>query len=298
MRSDGTYIWRELFAEAERRLATSGVAASPAAEARWIIERASGLEGAEYQLGLDEPVTERGMHFFDLMMERRLAGEPLQYVLGRWGFRTLDLLVDPRVLIPRPETEVVAGLALDEVDRIRAAGVDRPFVVDLGTGSGAIGLSIAAERERVDVVLTDRSSDAVAVATANLAGLGRAATRVTIREGSWFGALDAEWCGRIDVIVSNPPYVAEGDAIDAIVREWEPTDALFAGGDGLDDLLVLIAGAGEWLAPGGAIVLEMAPQQVPIVAAMARSEGLIDISSHSDLSGRPRAVVARRSEDV
>ena len=298
MRSDGTYIWRELFAEAERRLATSGVAASPAAEARWIIERASGLEGAEYQLGLDEPVTERGMHFFDLMMERRLAGEPLQYVLGRWGFRTLDLLVDPRVLIPRPETEVVAGLALDEVDRIRAAGVDRPFVVDLGTGSGAIGLSIAAERERVDVVLTDRSSDAVAVATANLAGLGRAATRVTICEGSWFEALDAEWRGRIDVIVSNPPYVADGDVVDAIVREWEPTDALFAGGDGLDDLLVLIAGAGEWLAPGGAIVLEMAPQQVPIVAAMARSEGLIDISSHSDLSGRPRAVVARRSEDV
>ncbi|MTB23558.1 MAG: peptide chain release factor N(5)-glutamine methyltransferase, partial [Actinobacteria bacterium] len=107
--SDNPTTWREVAAETEARL--SALTSSPANETRWIIERAAGFDGAEYVLGLDEKVTERGMHFHDLMVERRLAGEPLQYVLGRWGFRTLDLFVDRRVLIPRPETEVVAGLA-------------------------------------------------------------------------------------------------------------------------------------------------------------------------------------------
>ncbi len=293
MSDDGTYTWGELFTECEHRLARSGVAASPAAEARWIIERASGFEGAEYVLGLDELVTERGMHFYDLMVERRLSGEPLQYVLGRWGFRTLDLLVDPRVLIPRPETEVVADLALAEVDRVMTVGDRRPLVVDLGTGSGAIGLSIAAERERVEVMLTDRSSDALAVARANLTGLGRAATRVSIVEGSWFDALDDGLRGAIDVIVSNPPYVATGDEVDAIVREWEPLEALYAGDEGLDDLRLIVSGAHQWLAPGGSLVLEMAPTQVPIVEELAVGAGFTEVEAHSDLSGRARAVVAR-----
>ena len=141
--SENTITWREVAAETEARL--SVVADAPANETRWIIERAAGFEGPEYVLGLDEQVTERGMHFHDLMVERRLAGEPLQYVLGRWGFRSLDLFVDRRVLIPRPETEMVAGLAIDELLAMRSAGIDRPVAVDLGTGSGAIGLSIAVE---------------------------------------------------------------------------------------------------------------------------------------------------------
>ena len=294
MHDDGTVSWAELVAEATRRLDAAGVSSAPASEARWIVERASGFEGADYTSGLSELVTERGMHFFDSMLERRLAGEPLQYVLGRWGFRTLDLLVDRRVLIPRPETEIVAGLALAEVDRVRASGVERPVLVDMGTGSGAIGLSVAAEREGVDVVLTDRSPDALAVARANLAGLGRAATRVTIAEGSWFEALAPDLRGGIDVLVSNPPYVATTDEVDDIVREWEPLDALFAGDDGLDDLRVLVAGAIEWLAPGGALVLEMAPTQVDVVQSLALAAGCSSAAIHEDLTGRPRAVVARR----
>ena len=294
----GAVSWRMLAAEAERRITAAGVAdpGSAGIEARRIVERASGNEGAEYVLGLDEAATERGVHFFDVMIERRLTGEPLQYVVGRWGFRTLDLLVDRRVLIPRPETEVVAGLALDELDRMRphAEAAGRALTaVDLGTGSGAIGLAVAAERERVDVWLTDASADALAVARANTVGLGRAATRVRIVEGEWFAALPPELAGAIDVVVSNPPYVATGDELPPVVRDWEPPSALFAGADGLDDLRVLVAEAPLWLAAGGALVLELAPSQAAPVAALALEHGFAEAEVRPDLSGRDRAVVAR-----
>jgi release factor glutamine methyltransferase len=287
-----------LAAEAERRLgAEPGLEdASPALEARWIVERASGNEGPDYVLGLDEAATERGVHFFDLMLERRLAGEPLQYVLGRWAFRTLDLFVDRRVLIPRPETEVVAGYALDELDRCRDAALaaGRPLVaVDLGTGSGAIGLSLAAERERVEVWLTDASSEALAVARSNLAGLGRPATRVRVAEGGWYAALPTELAGAVDVVVSNPPYVPSGDELPASVLAWEPASALFAGPDGLDDLRVLVAEAPRWLAPGGALVVELDPRQAGAVADLAVASGFVEAEVRPDLAGRDRAVVAR-----
>ena len=289
--SENTTTWREVAAETEERL--SGVTSSPASETRWIIERAAGFDGAEYVLGLDVKVTERGMHFHDLMVERRLAGEPLQYVLGRWGFRTLDLFVDRRVLIPRPETEVVAGLAIAELQSMRANGIDRPVVVDLGTGSGAIGLSVAAEVERAEVWISDASTDALVVARSNLAGIGRAATRVRAVEGSWFEALPEELIGTIDLIVSNPPYVAIGDEVEDVVREWEPMSALFAGDDGLDDIRKIVTGAVTWLRPGGILVLEMAPDQVPMVSDLALANGFVTTECHSDLAGRPRAVVAR-----
>lgn len=289
--SENTITWREVAAETEARL--SGIAASPANETRWIIERAAGFDGGEYVLGLDENVTERGMHFHDLMVERRLAGEPLQYVLGRWGFRTLDLFVDPRVLIPRPETEMVAGLAIDELVAMRRNGIDRPVAVDLGTGSGAIGLSMAVEVERAQIWITDASSEALVVARSNLAGIGRAATRVSAAQGSWFEALPAELRGTVDLIVSNPPYVAVGDEVEDVVREWEPQSALFAGDDGLDDIRKIVTDAVTWLRPGGTLVLEMAPDQVPVVTDLALANSFVTVERHSDLAGRPRAVVAR-----
>ena len=289
--SENTTTWREVAAETEERL--SGVTSSPASETRWIIERAAGFDGAEYVLGLDEKVTERGMHFHDLMVERRLAGEPLQYVLGRWGFRSLDLFVDRRVLIPRPETEVVAGLAIAELQSMRTNGIDRPVAVDLGTGSGAIGLSVAAEVERAEVWISDASTDALVVARSNLAGIGRAATRVRAVEGSWFEALPEELIGTIDLIVSNPPYVAIGDEVEDVVREWEPMSALFAGDDGLDDIRKIVTGAVTWLRPGGILVLEMAPDQISVVSEMALASGFDTADSHADLTGRLRAIVAR-----
>ncbi len=292
--SDGTITWREVAAETEARLST--VADSPSTETRWIIGRAAGFDGAEYALGLDEKVTERAMHFHDLMVERRLAGEPLQYVLGRWGFRSLDLMVDRRVLIPRPETEMVAGLVIENALAMRAAGIERPVVVDLGTGSGAIGLSVAVEVERAEVWITDVSVDALNVARSNLAGIGRAATRVRVLEGSWFGALPAELHGEIDILVSNPPYVSTSDVVEDVVHEWEPASALFAGEDGLDDIRQIVEGAAAWLRPGGFLILEMDPRQLPTVSELASALGLVGSEIHSDLAGRERALLTRRGD--
>ena len=174
--------WRELLDQVTARLDDNA-----AQEARWILERATDWTAAELQVALDEPATVRAATHVHQMAERRAAGEPLQYVLGRWGFRSLDLYVDRRVLIPRPETEVLAELALAEVDRLGAR-----LAVDLGTGSGAIALALAVERPKLDVWGTDASADALSVARANCAGLGRAAVRVRLEEGDWFTALPSE----------------------------------------------------------------------------------------------------------
>lgn len=288
---DGRLVsWRVFLAEASQRLAAAGLDTAEI-DARRIVEEASGHDGASLHLALDDPATKRGVAAFDRMLAQRLAGEPLQYVVGRWGFRTLDLFVDRRVLIPRPETEVVAGLALGELAR-QATG-DVLHAVDLGTGSGAIGLSLAAERTDTQVMLTDVSSDALAVARANLAGIGRAATRVSVAEGSWFEALPAHLRQSLAVVVSNPPYVATGDDLPADVADWEPSSALIAGDRGTEDVEHLIALAGEWLRPGGALVLEMAPHQTEAMAGLAVRRGYLDVEVTTDLAGRQRAVVGR-----
>jgi release factor glutamine methyltransferase len=245
-------------------------------------------------VGLDRPATNRGVVRFDRMLTRREAGEPLQYVLGRWSFRRLDLMVDQRALIPRPETEVVAGLAIAELDRLTGEKKGPATVADLGTGTGAIGLSVAAERPGTAVWLTDRSDDALAVARANLAGLGgRAAAGVRVAAGSWFAALPAELLGRLAVVVSNPPYVAVDDELPAEVGQWEPAGALVSGPAGTEALRVLIEGAGPWLRPEGALVLEHAPHQGEELALRA-GDRFEQVELHPDLTGRIRALVARR----
>ena len=286
--AEETVPWRQLLAEATDRFETAGVP-EPSLSARRIVEEAAGFEPVEFAISLDEPVTERAVVRFDRMVNRRLEGEPLQYVVGRWAFRNLDLMVDRRVLIPRPETEVVAGKTLEEVARF-----DKPVVVDLGTGSGAIGLSVAAEHHDAQVWLTDRSADALAVARANLTGIGRAATRVSVAEGSWFEALNDSLQGSISVVVSNPPYVATTDELPAEVANWEPTEALLAGSSGRSDLEALVAQAPEWLAPNGVLVLEMAPTQTTPLAELARIT-FSQVEVFDDLAGRARGIVARRS---
>lgn len=284
--------WASLRREVEARLHAAGHEAA-AQEARWIVEAASGHEGDDLHLGADQPPPRRGVVAAEGMLERRLTGEPIQYVLGSWSFRTLDLFVDRRVLIPRPETEVVAGHALAEADRRRAETEARVVVADLGTGSGAIGLALAVEREWTDVWVTDASPDALAVARANLAGVGRPATRVTVAEGAWFAALPADARGTFDVIVSNPPYVAAGEDLPASVADWEPSSALVAGPSGTEDLEHLVDQARHWLAPGGALVLELAPHQAETVTALAEALGYVDVRVEPDLAGRQRVVVCR-----
>ncbi len=285
----GTVTWRELLVETEQALGDVGHVADPRTEARWIVEDLV-ADDVDIGVALAQPARRRGVARLDELVRRRLAGEPLQYVLGHWPFRTLDLLVDRRVLIPRPETEVVTGFVIDELDRLAPA--DGGLVVDLGTGSGAIGLSVAAERPDSRVVLTDNSADALAVARANLAGLGIRGASVRIEQGSWFEALAPELHGACDVIASNPPYVATGDRLPEAVEAWEPASALRSGPDGLDDLRVILQQARSWLRPRGSVVLEIDPRQVEALTALGAELGFETIA-HKDLAGRDRVLVAR-----
>lgn len=294
---DGTVSWRELWAETTQRLDHAGVGQA-SLEARWIIEEASGMEGPELVPGLDEPATVRGVAHLDAMVGRRVAGEPIQYVLGHWAFRHLDLLVDRRVLIPRPETEQVVEVALAVFDEVRARRPDRHrlTVADLGTGSGAIALAIATERTGCRVWGTDRSADALAVARANLAGLGMAASGVQLVEGSWFDALPGDLRGGLDLIISNPPYIAADETLDASVTDWEPLEALVPGPTGLEDYQQIVAGAAAWLAPGGALVLEIGHAQAAAVRPILEAHGLTGITVHPDLAGLDRAIVGHHRQ--
>jgi release factor glutamine methyltransferase len=282
--------WRVLLADAARRLRAAGVD-SPDREARWLVEGATGLTAGELTVALDRPASERGATHLHGMVARRAAGEPLQYALGRWAFRTLDLYVDHRVLIPRPETEVMAGLALDECRR-----VDARCAVDLGTGSGALALALAVERPGLTVWGTDASDDALAVARANLSGLGRAATRVRLVGGDWFAALPPELAGTVDVVVANPPYVSEDEMADlpGEVRDWEPRQALCSGPTGLEDIERIVDEAPRWLARPGALLVELAPHQARAARATALAAGFRTATVWPDLAGLDRILLARR----
>jgi release factor glutamine methyltransferase len=279
----GAATWRVLLADT-----TTQVGERPAA--RWLCEVASGADRLDDVL--DERATQRMVSHLDSMIARHAAGEPLAYVLGRWAFRHLDLAVDRRVLIPRPETEVVAGVAI-ELARSRP----RPItVVDLGTGSGAIGLALADELPvtGVTVWLVDDDPDAIDVARANLAGIGRRAANVRIAEGSWFDALPMGTV--VDVAVSNPPYVADDSPeLDRSVREWEPAHALFAGDDGLAAIRELVTAAPAWIRPGGWLVLEIGADQGSVVEALLQGRGFDRIEIKPDLNGRDRVAIARSS---
>ncbi len=284
MTSDAGTTWRELLADTAALLGN-------AQDARFVCEHAAGLDAGEFAAALGETVAQRmGVHVRD-MVQRRLAGEPLQYVLGRWAFRHLDLLVDRRVLIPRPETELVAQVALDAARAVQPTRV----VVDLGTGSGAIGLSLAHELPLTGttVWLTDVSGDALDVARANLAGIGRNGSNVRVVQGDWFAALPGELRGTVDVMVANPPYVAEDDGeVEDVVAQHEPHIALFSGNDGLDAIRAIAAGVRDWLRPGGVLVLEIGHQQGALVRDVLVAHGLSNVQIRRDLAGRDRIAIA------
>jgi release factor glutamine methyltransferase len=252
--------------------------------ARWLCEEASGT---------DEPVgspTPRMLGRLESMVDRHLAGEPLAYVLGHWSFRHLDLAVDRRVLIPRPETEVVAGVALE-----LAGAMARPLTIaDLGTGAGAIGLALADELplDGITVWLTDASADAIDVARANLAGLGRRGRNVRIAVGSWFDAFPRGTT--LDLAVANPPYIADDSPnVEVAVREWEPAAALFAGPDGLDAIRAIAVTAPRWIRAGGWLVLEIGADQGAAVAELLAAGAYEAVEIRPDLAGRDRVAVAR-----
>ena len=278
------------------------------AEARWLLEEVLGPEAGRPGPARGAVVDDDRIQRVEALVARRRSGEPLQYLVGHWAFRRLDLVVDPRVLIPRPETEQLVDVALDELARlVSRPGSDGAVVVDLGTGSGAIALALAVEAtERwpdLRVLATDASADALAVAEENrdrVAATWPAARKVTLAGGRWWDAVDPAERGRVDLVVSNPPYVAEADfpGLDPTVRLWEPRGALVApdrdGVSGLGDIAAVLADAATWLRPGGVVVVEIDPGQADGALGVARRAGLVDGRTEDDLAGRVRMVVARR----
>lgn len=216
---------------------------------------------------------------FHELEARRLAGEPMAYILGRREFMGHDFLVSPAVLIPRPETEQLVETALDHVQ-----GRTSPAVLDLGTGSGAIAISIALARPDAQVAATDLSTNALDVAQQNARRLG---AQVEFLRGSWYDALSA---GReFDVIVSNPPYIAAHDPhLSSGDLRFEPTAALTDGGDGLAALRAIVEGAGRRLKPRGALYMEHGWDQAEAVRHLLESAGFSQVASRRDLAGIER----------
>ena len=282
-----TVSWREMLAATVEQLGN-------AQEARWLCEHASGMDSAEFSAEQDQLVTVACAKSLNSMVRDRLSGVPLQYVMKRWAFRHLDIMVDKRVLIPRPETEQVVQVALDIARKTSSDQALR--VVDLGTGSGVIGLSMAFELgvEAAHVWLTDASVDALDVARANMVGIGRAAANVRVVHGSWWNALPQEIAGQIDMAICNPPYIAQDDGeVAPDVHLYEPHSALYASDNGLSDLRTVIEGASTWLKKSGWLVLEIGYQQGAEVLAMMSASGFVGAEIKQDLSGRDRIAVGQ-----
>ncbi len=254
-------------------------------EARWLIE--------EFYVG-SEPDADLAL---ERATQRRLDGEPLQYIVGHWPFRSLDLEVDARVLIPRPETEELVDLALEELAH---SDVRTPLIVDLGCGSGAIGLALAKELgERgvlARIVAVDESEDALDVARRNARRWGL--STVSFVRSQWYDELDTSLEGRVDLIVSNPPYVSVDELAQAQVElSFEPAGALVAadrdGVAGFDDLATIIDGAPRWLRPGGSLVLEHGSEQAPAVVGRLSAVGFHDVDDRRDVAGLARLARGR-----
>jgi release factor glutamine methyltransferase len=257
-----------------------------------LLSAATELSRVELYAHFDQPLTDDERATFRASIERRAAGEPLQYVTGEMPFRHVVLKVRPGVFIPRPETEVL-------VDEVLAAieGVTDPVVVDLCTGSGAIAISVAYERPDARVFATEIVPATAEVASENAARCG-VADRVTVLTGDLFDPLPGDLRGTVHAVASNPPYIPTGDLADlpAEVGGFEPGVALDGGADGLDVVRRIAAGAGEWLVAKGALVIETdttrAQEAVNVMAAWYEGTTVI-----RDLTGRDRVATGRKRKD-
>lgn len=255
----------------------AGASPTAALDAELLVARVLGIGRAALAADPQRAVAPEELLALESLARRRLAGEPVAYLTGRREFWSLELEVTPDVLVPRPETELLVEHALAAV-----AGVERPAVLDLGTGSGAVAIAIAASRTDAAVTATDASGAALAVARRNAARHGL--SNVRFIEGDWYAPLGP---GRFDAIVSNPPYVAAGHpALAALAHE--PRLALVAGAGGLEALAEIAAGAPGRLAPGGRLLLEHGADQGPAVRGLLEAAGFAAVRSFRDLAGHER----------
>jgi release factor glutamine methyltransferase len=273
---------RALLADAAARLAAGGVA-SPDSDAATLLAHVLGTTRGG--LALVAEVTDEQAAAYDVLVARRAAREPLQHLTGSAGFRHVELAVGPGVFVPRPETELLAGWAVEQ-----AAALAAPVVVDLCTGSGAIAAAVADEVPHARVHAVELSPEAHAYAERNLAGTG-----VDLRLGDAFEAFE-DLLGTVDVLVCNPPYVPleswESVAVEA--RDHDPHLALFSGQDGLDAIRLLAVRGAALLRPGGVLGVEHADVQGESVPAVLAATGRWhEVRDHADLAGRARFTTAR-----
>ena len=272
---------RRAVAETRQRLEAAGCE-SPEVEAEILVAHLLGVARSEIALDDSRKLSKAEERTLDLLVARREEREPLAYVLGEWGFRRLLLAVDARVLVPRPETEILVERCL-----ARIGTLTEPRVLDVGTGSGAIALAIADEHPGARVTGVDASSGALEVAGANVVRTGIA---IDLRTWDLFTGLpEGPW----DLVVSNPPYVLpeEIETLEPEVRDWEPREAL----TGVGATEAVARGAREVLAEPGALVLEVAAADASRVATLLEALGYVDVVATKDLTGRDRVVEGTRS---
>ncbi|MCI1665719.1 MAG: peptide chain release factor N(5)-glutamine methyltransferase [Atopobiaceae bacterium] len=268
----------------------------PRLSAEWLLSAATGKTRVELYTNYDEPLEASELAAMHAAIERRAAGEPLQYVTGDMGFRHIVLRCEPGVLIPRPETEVLVDAALEGVDAADGRGTEAPAILEVGCGTGCVALSIASERPGTHVTTTDVSPEAVSLAERNRDALDLA-DAVDVIECDLASGVDEGLMGTFDVLVSNPPYIPSGvmETLPEEVVGHEPALALDGGTDGLDVFRRLLDLAPEALVPGGMFCCELFEDALEPAAALVREAGGWDlVEVREDLTHRPRVLVCVR----
>jgi release factor glutamine methyltransferase len=290
----GDTVWtvRAALEWTEGFLGEKGIEA-PRRSAEWLISAATGLSRVELYTAFDRPLSPEERAALRELVKARASGMPLQYVTGEVAFRRVILKVRPGVFIPRPETEVLVDAVLEYLSDRR-----EPLVVDVCTGSACVAISVAHEHPDARVIAVELVEDTAAAAAENRARLGLS-DRVEIVQGDLFAPLPPGIAGSVDVVVSNPPYIPSADLPDlpGEVLGFEPHVALDGGPDGLDVARRIMEGAGELLAPGGLVALELDEGRVAAFAAEIEAmPRFVDVVVRRDLAGRDRIVTARRAQ--
>lgn len=265
---------------------------NPLISTRWLLSDATGLGFMELYTDIDRPLSIEERAVLRESVKRRAAGEPLQYIVGKVGFRYIEVIVESGVLIPRPETEVLVSAALEQLPQTEPL-----LIADLCTGSGCIACSVAQERADARVIATDISAKAVSLARRNARSLGLE-DRVEVIQCSLGEGLDAELLGTFDAIIANPPYVPTAilATLPKEVSTYEPPEALDGGADGLDLFRAMTLWASAALSDSGILAVELHETTLDTAASLAEDAGFVKTRIYEDLAGRPRVLVAWKSD--